>query len=172
MIKGGFFLLKDKILIGAVIGLLADALKLITNYILFTFGFTKVVFWQITAIRFIPKEDLYHKLTYLVGAVADMAVSSLLGVVFVYVIYLFGSKNLWIKGMGFGLLVWVSLFGILLGPTVEEKIPQEPSGVVVTIIAHTVFGLALAFFTKVLDQDKMVLIKRNKLARVYKKKGE
>jgi len=116
MIKGGFFLLKDKILIGAVIGLLADALKLITNYILFTFGFTKVVFWQITAIRFIPKEDLYHKLTYLVGAVADMAVSSLLGVVFVYVIYLFGSKNLWIKGMGFGFLMGLMTLMNAFGP--------------------------------------------------------
>ncbi len=74
--------------------------------------------------------------------------------------------------MGFGLVVWVSLFGTLLGPTVEEKLPQDPNGVVVTLIAHIVFGLALAFFTKVLDQDKLVLIKRNKLMRTYKSKGE
>ena len=163
---------KDKIIIGAIIGLLADALKLTTNYIFFTFGFTKVVFWQIVATRFLKKEYLHHKSAYLIGAIADMAVSSLLGVVFVYVIYLFGSKNLWTKGLGFGLVVWVSLFGTLLGQTVEDKLPQEPTGLVVTIVAHIVFGLALALFTKVLDQNKLVPIKRNKLMRTYKSKGE
>lgn len=162
---------KDKIVIGALIGLLADALKLVTNYILFIFGFTKVVFWQVVATRFIQKEYLYHKLAYLIGAIADITVTALLGVVFVYVIYLFGPKHLWIKGMGFGLVVWVSLFGTLLGQTVENKLPQEPTGVVITIIAHIVFGLALAFFTKLLDQDKHVLIKRNKLMRTFKSKG-
>ncbi|WP_291300086.1 hypothetical protein [Desulfosporosinus sp. BICA1-9] len=136
-----------------MIGILADALKLTTNYILFIFGFTKVVFWQVVATRFIQKEYLYHKLAYLVDAIADITVTSLLGVVFVYFIYLFGSKNLWTKGVGFGLVVWVSLFGTLLGQTVEDKLPQEPTGAVVTIIAHIVFGLALAFFTKVLDKN-------------------
>ncbi len=163
---------KDKIIIGAIIGLLADAVKIITNYIFFTFGFTKVVFWQIVATRFLEKEYLQHKSAYLIGAVADMTVTSLLGVLFVYVIYFFGSKNLWIKGVGFGLVVWVSLFGILLGQTVETKLPQDPTGVLVTIVAHTVFGLALAFFTKVLDQTKLVPIKRNKLMRTYKSKSE
>lgn len=81
-------MLKDKFLIGAVIGILADALKLLTNYILYVFGFTKVVFWQIVATLFIQKEQLYHKLAYLVGAIADLTVTSLMGIVFVYVIYL------------------------------------------------------------------------------------
>ncbi|TGE34935.1 hypothetical protein E4K67_28025 [Desulfosporosinus fructosivorans] len=163
---------KDKILIGAVIGILADSLKLITNYTFWVFGFTKVVFWQIVATRFIQKEYLYHKLAYIVGAIADITFTSLLGIVFVYVIYLFGPKNLWTKGVGFGLVVWVIVFGTLLGQTVEDKLPQEPTGVVITLIAHIVFGFALAFFTKVLDQDKLVLVKRNKLMRTYKSKGE
>ena len=164
---------KDKIIIGAVIGLLADALKLITNYIFFVLGFSKVVFWQVVATRFIQKEYLYHKLAYLIGAIADITVTALLGIVFVYVIYLFGSKNLWTKGVGFGLVVWVSLFGTLLGQTVEDKLPQDPTSVVVTLISHIVFGLALAIFTKVLGQDKLlVLSKRNKLVRTYKTKGK
>lgn len=165
-------MIKDKIIIGAVIGILADALKLITNYILYAFGFTKVLFWQVVATRFIQKEYLFNKLAYVIGAIADITVTSLLGVTFVYVIYIFGAKHLWTKGVGFGLVVWVSLFGTLLGQTVEDKLPQDPTGVIVTLISHIVFGLALALFTKVLDQDKLVLIKRNKLIRTYKSKGE
>jgi len=164
-------LFKDKILIGAIIGILADVLKLITNYTLYSFGFTKVVFWQIVASRFIEKEYLNHKLTYLIGAAADITVTSVLGIVFVYFVCLVGSKNLWIKGVGFGLVVWVSIFGIVMGQTLEDKLPHNPTSVVVTLIAHIIFGLALAFFTKVLDQDKLVPIKKNKLTRIYKSKG-
>ena len=162
---------KDKILIGAIVGILADAIKLIANYTMYSFGLTKVVFWQIVATRFIGKEYLNHKLAYLIGAAADITVTSLLGIVFVYFVYLFGSKNLWIKGVGFGLVVWVSIFGIVMGQTLEDKLPQNPTSVVVTLIAHIIFGLGLAFFTKVLDQDKLVPIKRNKLTRIYKSKG-
>ena len=76
--------------------------------------------------------------------------------VFVYVIYYFSSRNLWLKGVGFGLMVWVGLFGTLLGKIVEEKLPQEPIGIVVTIIAHFAYGLALAYFTKVYIVNQQV----------------
>lgn len=74
---------KDKILIGAVIGILADVIKLIVNYIAYILGFTKVVFWQIVATRFLQKEYLHHKFAYLLGGIADLTITSLLGVVFV-----------------------------------------------------------------------------------------
>lgn len=163
-------MIKDKMLIGALIGILADAVKLIANYILFSLGYTKVVFWQIVASIFLRKEHLYDKLAYLIGAVADATFTSLLGVIFVYIIYLFGAKNLWLKGMGFGLVVWVSVFGILVSRIAGEKLPQDPTGVVVTIIAHVVFGLALAFFTKLFKQDKPVSIIKNKSMHSYKLK--
>lgn len=158
-IWGAIYMIKDKIIIGAVIGILADVVKLLVNYSLFSLGLTKVVFWQVVATRFMQKEYLHNKLAFLVGGVADITVTSILGIVFVYIIYFFGSKNLWTKGVGFGLMAWVGLFGTLLGQTVEEKLPQEPTGVVVTLIAHIVFGLALAFFTKLLDQERQVLTK-------------
>ena len=44
-----------------------------------------------------------------------------LAVVFVYVIYLFGPKNLWTKGVGFGLAVWVIIFGTLLGQATDLR---------------------------------------------------
>ncbi len=65
-------MIKDNILIGAKIGLLADVVKLITNYILFSFGYTKVVFWQIVATRFLQKENLYTQSAYIIGGVADI----------------------------------------------------------------------------------------------------
>jgi len=93
---------------------------------------------------------------YFIGGVADIIFTCLLGMVFVHVIYLWGSKYLWLKGLVFGLVVWVGAFGVLISRVAEGKLPQEPTGVVVTIIAHIVFGLALAYFTRVFKQDRVI----------------
>jgi len=144
----GFGMIRDKILVGAAIGLLSDALKLIVNYISYLLGFTNVVFWQITATRFLTKGDLFVPLAYVVGAVADIVVASALGVVFFLLVDRYGNrKYLWLKGIGFSMIVWVVLFGTLLGQSVERKLPQDVLGIMVTIVAHFVFGLGLAFFT-------------------------
>ncbi|KUK11176.1 MAG: hypothetical protein XD50_0621 [Clostridia bacterium 41_269] len=74
--------------------------------------------------------------------------ASTLGVVFFLLVdrYL-NRKYLWLKGICFSMIVWVGFFGTLLGQSVEEKLLQDISGVMVTIAAHLAFGLGLAFFT-------------------------
>lgn len=141
-------MLKDMILIGVLVGILADAVKLTFNYMAFLLNLTNVVFWQITATRFLEKGDLFKPVTYIIGGIADITVTAVLGVIFIYFIYFIGKDNLWFKGMGFGLVVWVGLFGTLLGESVRAKLPQTPSGILVTIAAHFFFGLGLAFFTR------------------------
>ena len=140
-------MLKDRLIVGALVGLLADAVKLAANYLAFLLGYTNVVFWQITAARFLNKGDLLKPVALLVGAVADLTVTSVLGVVFLYLIDKTGKNYLWIKGIGFGLAVWVGLFGTLLRQSIQGKLPQSSSGILVTIVAHIIFGLSLAFFT-------------------------
>jgi len=146
-------LIKDYIIPGIIIGIAADLVKLLFNYIAHLLNFTPVVFWQITATRFLEKKDLFNPTAYLIGGIADIIVSATLGVIFVYFIYCLGTKYLWIKGIGFGFFVWVSMFGTLLGQSVQQKLPQDPSGILVTIVAHFFFGLALAFFTGRLNLD-------------------
>lgn len=140
-------IIKDKVITGVIVGLLADMVKLSVNYVLYLFKLTPVVFWQITATKFLDKDDLYKPIAYFIGGIADITVSAALGVLFVYIIHFVGSKYLFIKGVGYGFLIWVGIFGTLLGQSVKGKIPQEPAGILVTIIAHFFFGLALSFFT-------------------------
>ena len=52
------------------------------------------------------------------------------------------------------MLVWVGLLGSVLGPSIEAKLPQNPSGIFVTIAAHLAFGIALAVFTSFLYQPE------------------
>ncbi len=149
-------MIKGKVIRGILVGLLADTVKLAINYSLYLLGFTSVIFWQITAARFLVKEDLFTPWAYLIGGVADITVSAGLGIVFIYIIHLLGNKFLFIKGIGFGLAVWVSLFGTLLGQSVQGKIPHNASAIMVTMVAHFFFGLALAVFTRLLGYSKEI----------------
>lgn len=148
------FILEDRLITGAVIGIFANIIKLISNYIMFRLNFTTVVFWQIVATRFLSKEYLSTPAAYFIGAVADFTITAVLGVIFVLIIYFFGKDYIWLKGIGYALFLWVSLFGTILGQSVQEKIPQQPSEILVTIIAHIIYGLGFALFTKYLYQEE------------------
>ena len=134
-------------LTGVLIGLLADAVKLGVNYLAFALGYTNVVFWQIVATNILPKEYLFTTSALIIGAAMDVTVTCLLGVIFLYVIKYTGLDFLFLKGIGFAMLVWVGLMGTIIGPSLEAKLPQTPSGIFVTIVAHFFFGTALAVFT-------------------------
>lgn len=138
--------MKDKIVFGAIVGLLADGVKLLVNYIGFLFNFSNVVFWQITATRFLAKNELFSPLAYVIGGLADLTMAALLGIVFIYILTYTGRDHDYFKGMGFGLAVWVALFGTVLGQSVQNKLSIGPSGIIVTAIAHLAFGLSLSFF--------------------------
>lgn len=147
---------KDKLVTGIIVGLLADAVKLTVNYISFRLGFAKVVFWQMIAALFLERRDVFTPLGLIIGGVADIVITSLLGIIFIYTISYIGSENLWIKGIGFGMVVWVVFFGIVLEQLIADKIPPEPSGIIVTIAAHFAYGLSLAIFTKLLAKDELL----------------
>ena len=93
-------------------------------------------------------------IAYFIGAVADITVTASLGIIFVFLVHFSGTRYLYLQGIGYGLLIWVALFGTLLGQSVHEKMPQTASGIVVTILAHFFFGAALAFFYKILKSQK------------------
>lgn len=99
-------MLKDHVLAGIKIGLLADLVKLAINYAAYLLNFTGVVFWQIVATRFLDKKYLFEPAAYLIGGIADITVTVALGILFCYVLDFTGQDNLWIKGIGFAMSGW------------------------------------------------------------------
>jgi hypothetical protein len=139
--------MKDKVAIGVITGLLADAVKLIFNYLTFRFHFASLVFWQITASRFLEKSDLFKPIAYLIGGVIDLTVTAIIGALFIYFLHFTGRDYIWLKGVGFGLVIWVLLLGTLLIQS-RTKLALTSSDTIVTLMAHFFYGLSLAFAAK------------------------
>ncbi|HHT26784.1 MAG TPA: hypothetical protein GXZ82_06015 [Firmicutes bacterium] len=148
----------DFLIRGAVVGLLADAVKLLVNYIAYSLGYTQVVFWRITAAHMLQQGQLHTPAALLIGAVVDLFAAGGLGIIFLWLINrVFDKKLLVLKGFVFGMLVWLGLFG-LLATVLEQKLPQSISGILVTLVAHAVFGIALACFARIVDGNERELI--------------
>lgn len=109
-----------------------------------------MVFWRIVAAEFVRDVDLAEPLSVVIGAIADLTVTSILGAAFLHFLKWAGTSHLWLKGAGFGLAVWVALFGLLIGGKAVDVLALTPVNIMVTPIAHFLFGLALAFFTRLL----------------------
>lgn len=146
--------MRDRLLAGALAGLLADAIKLGFNYLAYRLHFAGVVFWQIVATHFVGKDDLHHPLAYAIGAIADLTATALTGIAFLHLLQRIGWDHLWLKGVGFGLTVWVIFFGLLTSQAAMKSLPLTATNVMVTPIAHMLYGLALAFFARILYQPK------------------
>lgn len=140
-------MVKDRIVAGALIGIFADVIKLLVNYLAYLFGYTNVVFWQIVAAHFLQKGELSKPIALLIGGAADFTITAVLGIIFLYVAEYTGKSFLPVKGLGFGMIVWVGLFGTHLGQSVQGRITQDGTAILVTLVAHIIFGLSLAFFT-------------------------
>lgn len=140
-------MIRDKIASGAVIGLLANIVKLAFNTLASLTGLTSVVFWQIAASRFLDISELTKPIAYLIGGVTDLTITSLIGITFIYLIHYTGRDYLWFKGVGYSMAVWVGLFGTFLSQS-RTKISLNSTEIAVTMIAHLIFGVGLAWFTR------------------------
>jgi hypothetical protein len=148
----------DLLIRGTIAGLLADAVKLLVNYAAYALGFTNVVFWRITAAHMLQSTQIHAPAALLIGAVVDLFAAGSLGVAFLWLInHVVDKKLLVLKGFVFGVFVWLGLFG-WLATTLEQKLPQSISGILVTLVAHAVFGIALAIFSRMVDGREHDLI--------------
>lgn len=90
-----------------------------------------------------------------ISGAADLTVSVALGIVFLYLLEYTHRRFRWIKGAGFGLLIWVGLFGTILGQSAQDKLPITSTTIIVTLFAHLTFGLGLALFDLLIDGLKL-----------------
>lgn len=142
---------KDRVLIGFISGALGLLTRDVWNYFSKQIGKAKFYIWQISADLFM---DLKYVKTFwgtIVGFLADIVFGGLLGIAFVYFLKYTNTKNIVIKGWGYGMAAWLFLFGIMLHNLPQMQIvPKEALGNFSAFIGHSIYGISMGIYLIIL----------------------
>jgi uncharacterized membrane protein YagU involved in acid resistance len=143
---------KDRVLLGGIAGALGLLTRDVWSFFAKKIGIAKFYVWQRSADLFVEGKELKSFVGNLVGFLADIIFGAILGIAFVYFLKFTSHKNIIIKGLGFGIFAWLFLFGILLGnlPGAQQTVPKEALGNFSAFIGHSIYGISLGIYTKIL----------------------
>jgi uncharacterized membrane protein YagU involved in acid resistance len=146
------YTLKDRILLGGIAGALGVLTRDVYSFFAKQVGLAKFYIWQRSADLFIEGKDIKTFFGNIVGILADIVFGAILGIIFIYFIKLTNHKNIIIKGWGYGMIAWLFLFGILLTnlPGAQETIPKDALSNFSAFIGHSIWGISMGIFTKIL----------------------
>ena len=77
---------QDPVISGSIAGVVGTIAKEIIDFILVAIGFSKYTYWSIAASIFILPKDVNKLGGWILGALADIIASAVLGIVFLYFI--------------------------------------------------------------------------------------
>ncbi|MEW6182574.1 MAG: hypothetical protein AB1500_05270 [Bacillota bacterium] len=132
--------IKDRLILGAVTGLLGNIPKLALIAIAKRFNWAIMDGPGKAAGMLVPAHRIATPQGRLVGYLADATIAALLGVTTVYVLSATGKDRAVLKGALGGQAGWTGLYGVLttMGATKVQAI--GPRTVLAEFVAHTVFG--------------------------------
>ena len=104
--------IKDPIVLGAVAGLIGNTAKLAGNlfnrYVLYK---SDTTYPEIAGGLFMTKKEREKPVGKAVGGLADFVLGGILGIPLVYMFRYTGKDNAVFKGLGYGHIAWIAMYG-------------------------------------------------------------
>ena len=147
--------IKDRIILGLVIGFIGNISKIVTNELLYRKGIEKKRFGDIVAGIFLPTKQAASKKGTLFGVAGDFAVSAFLGVPLVYLLSFTGKDKAWVKGwltgaFGFGLFRGVmATFGI------GKTYPKDPITNSLMTMNSSFWGITAGLLAPLIGDERL-----------------
>jgi hypothetical protein len=138
--------IRDRVILGMVAGLVGNTVKDISDAALNRSGFGKGSYWQLGTELMAGKQYTGTPMGKAVGHLTDAVIGSALGVVIVYALSLTGRDYYAVKGAGAGTLGWLMTFGILgsISRGLRDTFPVGPQSAVSGFANHALFGATTA----------------------------
>ncbi len=152
----GAFKLKDRLIAGGLAGLIAGVIQNAYGAIVKAVGITDRSFSDFAEVLVMNKTA--QTITGgIVGFIGHIIVGIMFGVLFSYIIFLTSHKYNLLKGVGYGAILWFLLmgFGTIFNLTQFKDIPPVPA--LTTFIGALIYGVALAYSLKMIDQKTRLL---------------
>lgn len=137
-------MLRDKIIFGSLIGLLANIAMNILQYPLWGLSLVKHPLSHYAGSLFLDPKTLHHTvLGWVVSIIADLVYSALWGCIFTYYLEFTGKWYFVFKGLVFATFMWLFSFGWIRALPIVTLRETMPSQALFYLLFHLVFGLAL-----------------------------
>lgn len=135
--------MRDTVVIGTVSGLIGGAVMLAINLMLFMTGSAALTQLHQGARAVLPPgSPLGTAPALALGAVVTLMLAVLLGILAVYILQATGRDYTWLKGLLYGLTVWVAGYGLLAPLFVPMQIMRPDLLTSVSSLAsHLAYGL-------------------------------
>lgn len=148
--------IKDRVILGALSGIIASAISKVMNAIEYEIGLTDLRFNQHGASLFLSNEEA--KANTIEGKILASAVNNTMtgvtGTFMTYMLCITGRDYAAIKGAGVGIMQWIGMWGMLskLGITIKSN---KPLTHLLGLVDHIVFGASLGYLVSKLGDDSL-----------------
>lgn len=146
--------IKDRITLGVLSGLLAGTPDTLINALEYKAGITDLTYGQMGANLFLNENKINTREAQLAGYLANFSAISAGGVIFIYILSLTGRDYAILKGVGLGLISWLTVYGLgsKIGLSVKSKKPLAP---VLSFFDHVLYGSLLGLITPKLSDETL-----------------
>lgn len=137
----------DKLMLGAIAGIIPDILDDLIQLLLIKWGFLRYDLDEFAGSVFIRTHTVANIKTpvgQMIGFLSGVALSIILGIVFVYLIQLTGFRLVKTKGFLYGLVIWFLIYGGIRAALHFSPIHDyNPKYTLVELLIHMLFGWIL-----------------------------
>ena len=139
-------MLKDTILFGGTAGVIGNIGKEVITWVFYYLGLTRYTFEHFCAGIYVSPAHLNEPAAFLLGFLTDFTFAAIFGITILIIIKKTGTDFWIIKGLVFGIGIYVLCYGILRPLISSKVIIQAPLTNLLFIIPNLLFGLIVSWF--------------------------
>jgi hypothetical protein len=140
--------MKDRLVAGSLDGVIGAFIQELYAIILKTLEFSDRTFGDLA---FILVSQKYQEEVLLVKIIANAAIGLFFGAVFAYILMLTTSRYYLLKGIFYGVVLWLILSGFGVVFDLPKFKDTPPDIALVTLIGSIIYGVVTAYTLKLLD---------------------
>lgn len=148
--------IKDRVVLGAVCGMIAGAIGRLSNAIAYKAGITDIRFNQLGAGLFLPKKEAKANTIEgkIIASLVNNSMVATSGVVVTYLLSITGRDKAMLKGTGIGTFQWIAIYGLMsrLGLTVKTN---KPVSHMLSFMDHAIYGATMGLLVSKLGDDSL-----------------
>ena len=149
---------EDRLIAGGIAGIIGSIVNIVFGVIFKSLGWSDRAFFDNSTMLF-GKETYVDKgfFGFLMGVITEVAVCIIYAVIFAYLIKITSSRYLYVKGLGFGFVLWMLLssLGTMYNIPLFDYVPLDAA--YTTLFTALAYGFTIAWVLKEVESKSRLL---------------